>query len=760
MILSIKGKLLILVGAIIIVYSCVMGYVLIRFKQELRNDAEKITESYLRQNANEVRTIFNQDFGIARTLSSTFESTSALDQDNREYLTTQALTSAIKQDKRYLSTWLTIELSAINPEWTLPYGRLRYTHYYEGPPETDSVNLTGDTNGSLYHQLKVSGRELLSEPYLLSSTSTIADERANKLGTSICAPLLRDGKFIGVTGMDIELNMFDFITTIKPFEDASTFLISHEGTLVAHEDKTLIGKSITQLFSQDSALIMKHITEGTSLTLINDALNNTESLIVIAPVFIARTNMPWAIATVVPVSTLNTSIDTILWQTIALSLAGLVLLIGFVLWVANRISRPVQLVKMRLSELAQGNINAKNITNINSRDELGDMIQSVNQLTQSLDAKVRFATDIGAGNLDTSFDTVSADDTLGNALLTMRHNLKQIKADDEIRSWTSEGLGKLNEVLRITNTNTDEYYLNGLRNLLNYVKAKLGAIFLVDEEDSGEKYIELVAAYAYERKKFLEKRIAWGEGVIGQCILEGELVYMKKIPTQYLHITSGLGEAIPRELIIAPLKTESEILGALELASFHEFKPHEIDFIKKVCEIMAASINSYRNNFRTQKLLEKARANEQQMREAEEEMRQNLEEMEATQETMTRTQSELQDNQLKLNYFINGTGDSIIMFDTRYKIVLINDILKKRYKGTEYEMFVGDNILDKLGNTYDYWKPKYDQVLAGEKLEFSIQSQLKTETTTRQYVMSPIFDELGKVKYALIRTNDVRGKEL
>jgi len=122
---------------------------------------------------------------------------------------------------------------------------------------------------------------------------------------------------------------------------------------------------------------------------------------------------------------------------------------------------------------------------------------------------------------------------------------------------------------------------------------------------------------------------------------------------------------------------------------------------------------------------------------------------------MTRTQAELQDNQIKLNYFINGSGDSILMFDQRYKIILINDVLKKRYKGSEYEMALGDNILDKLGSTFDYWKPKYDQVLAGEKLEFSIQSQLKTETSTRHYVISPLLDENGKVKYVLVRTYDI-----
>jgi len=748
---------MLLAGAIIIIYSCVMAFVLTRFKQELHHDAEQLTQSYLQQNANEVRMIFNQDFGIARTLASTLGNTPDFDHQDRLYLTAQALTGAIRQDKRYLSTWLTIELSAIDDTWSLPYGRARYTHYFEGPPVTDSANLTGDITGSLYHQLKTSKKELMAEPYLLSSTSVEADERLNKLGTSICAPLIRDGKFIGSAGMDIELNVFDFIITIKPFPDASTFLVSHSGILVAHENSSLIGKSVSHLFENDSTHVLQRVESGKALNQVVTPVGGEESLLVIVPVPIARTGSPWAIATMVPVKTLNAGVNKILWQTLGLSLIGLLILMAAVLYIANHLSRPIQLVKSRLQQLADGNIEVEKYVH-GSNDEVGAMITSLDQLTQSLDAKVKFASNIGSGKLDSDFEAISQHDKLGNALLTMRGNLKQIKADDDIRTWTSEGLARMNEVLNQHAGRSDDFYLIVLKNLLACVSAKIGAFYLVDDED-GEKSISMVAAYAYERKKFLEKKINWGDSLIGQCILEGDMMYLKEIPQHYLHITSGLGEANPSVLLIVALRTETDVLGAIELATFHELKPHEIDFVKRVCSVIAVSVQSLRVTQRTRKLLDKAQANEQQMREAEEEMRQNLEEMQATQEQMIRAQAELQDNQLKLNYFINGTGDSIVMFDTHYKIVLINDVLKKRYQGTEYEMRVGDTILEKLGTTRDYWKSKYDQVINGEKLEFSIKSQLKTETTIRHYVMSPVMDG-GKVKYVLVRTYDEVRKTL
>jgi GAF domain-containing protein len=138
----------------------------------------------------------------------------------------------------------------------------------------------------------------------------------------------------------------------------------------------------------------------------------------------------------------------------------------------------------------------------------------------------------------------------------------------------------------------------------------------------------------------VNKQIAVGEGLLGQAYLEKDTIYLTDIPAGYLQITSGLGEANPACLLIVPLKTQDSVEGVLEIASFREFEDHEIAFVEKLAESIAAAIASVRINERTQNLLQEARQQAEELRSQEEEMRQNMEELVATQEEMKRKEAE------------------------------------------------------------------------------------------------------------------------
>jgi hypothetical protein len=67
------------------------------------------------------------------------------------------------------------------------------------------------------------------------------------------------------------------------------------------------------------------------------------------------------------------------------------------------------------------------------------------------------------------------------------------------------------------------------------------------------------ACYAFNRSKHITQRILPGDGLIGQAFLEKETVYLKDVPDQFVRITSGLGEANPRHVLIVPLKMNETI---------------------------------------------------------------------------------------------------------------------------------------------------------------------------------------------------------
>jgi PAS domain S-box-containing protein len=198
-------------------------------------------------------------------------------------------------------------------------------------------------------------------------------------------------------------------------------------------------------------------------------------------------------------------------------------------------------------------------------------------------------------------------------------------------------LAKFADILR-TNQN-DLYAFSDLviGNLVNYLGANQGGIFIVTENDFDEHLqLELMGCYAWGRNKFIEKKIDYGQGLLGQAWQSNEMIYLTDIPEQFAKITSGLGESNPTAVLIVPVSANGVVFGVMELYFFNPLEDYKADFTYKIAESMAITLASVKTNQRTQELLHESQELTDQMRAQEEEMRQNMEELQATQETAER----------------------------------------------------------------------------------------------------------------------------
>lgn len=302
----------------------------------------------------------------------------------------------------------------------------------------------------------------------------------------------------------------------------------------------------------------------------------------------------------------------------------------------NAITKPIAGLSDLISMLSQGKF--VSVTLKKGKDEIGRMAEAIENMLGGLRAKAEFAESIGKGNYESNFNLLSQEDVMGGALIQMRDNLKKAADEDRKRNWTTEGLAKFADILRSRTNNLSELSDSIVSNLVRYMNMNQGALFLVNDDSQSETFIEMAACYAYDRKKYIGKRIEIGEGVTGQSIQERDTIYLSDIPGDYLKITSGLGEALPRNLLVVPLKLDEQIFGAVELASFQLIEPYQIEFVEKLGESIASTISAVKVNGRTKKLLEETQFQAEQMRAQEEEMRQNMEELSATQEEMHRAQ--------------------------------------------------------------------------------------------------------------------------
>jgi PAS domain S-box-containing protein len=300
-----------------------------------------------------------------------------------------------------------------------------------------------------------------------------------------------------------------------------------------------------------------------------------------------------------------------------------------------------------------------------------------------------FAEALTEGNYSADLE---AHDTFAQSLLTLRNRLRENREmqqkreeEDKERNWTSEGLAKFGDILRTDrDSKLEDRAYHIISNLVTYLDTNQGGLFIKETDEANESYFRLLAAYAYNRKKYLDKKILLGEGLIGATAQEKKTTYLTDIPENYVNITSGLGRANQKSLLIVPLKIEEEVFGVVELASFNPFKPYQIAFVEKVGENIASTISNLQLSNRTEKLLSQSQQQAEELAAQEEELRQNMEEMQATQES-------LQESQAKTQMIFQNALDAIITIDKHGLIDQFNPSAERLF-GYKADEVYGQNI--------------------------------------------------------------------
>lgn len=332
------------------------------------------------------------------------------------------------------------------------------------------------------------------------------------------------------------------------------------------------------------------------------------------------------------------SFDVLRWIIIGLGVALSVIGVVRATFTANSITRPLKYIQGIILRLGVGELPEESNRTFNN-DEIGEMAKAVEQLVTGLRATSNFAENIGNGNLKASFTPLSEADVLGNSLLEMRANLQKVAEDDKKRNWATEGVAKFSEILRQNNDNINKLSDEIVANLVKYLGANQGGLYIVNDDDTNdEPYLYLAGCYAWDKKKYIDQKIAYGEGLTGQSWQEKDTLFITDVPQDYISITSGLGDANPTSIIIVPLKINEQVYGVVEMASFNVFQDFEIEFVEKIGESIASTLSTAKVNERTNRLLEESQMMTEQMKAQEEEMRQNMEELQATQEEMERAQ--------------------------------------------------------------------------------------------------------------------------
>ncbi|MEH1890217.1 MAG: response regulator [Nostoc sp.] len=237
-------------------------------------------------------------------------------------------------------------------------------------------------------------------------------------------------------------------------------------------------------------------------------------------------------------------------------------LIGFIL--TRHISVPLKRVSESAEKLADGDLSVS-LPDSDRQDEIGVLTRTFNQM-----------------------------------ILNLRNTTRK---NDE-QNWLKSNLAEFTQMLQ-GHRNLESVSRLILSNLAPMVGASQGVFYFMDSIDD-EPVLKLLSSYAYKERKNLANQFRLGEGLVGQSALEKQRILLTEVPSDYIRISSGLGEAPPLNIIVLPILFETQVSAVIELASFGPFNELHLRFLEQLSEILGVFLNNIASQLQTQQLLEES----------------------------------------------------------------------------------------------------------------------------------------------------------
>ncbi|MDH6127353.1 HAMP domain-containing protein [Kitasatospora sp. GP82] len=267
------------------------------------------------------------------------------------------------------------------------------------------------------------------------------------------------------------------------------------------------------------------------------------------------------------------------------------------------------------------------------------LTENVNELAGNLTRQVRAIAEVTSavaeGDLTRSITVDASGEVadLKDNINAMVESLRETTRANQEQDWLKTNLARLTGLIQGHRelAAVAELIMDELTPLL---WAQYGAFYLAEESADGT---ELVLITSYGRSNVTgPERIGLGQSLVGQAARSRRIITVQDLPSGYATISSSLGHAAPRELIVLPIVVEDQLLGVVELAALHSFSQLHRDFLERFAEAVGANLSTLLANARTDELLEESQR-------LTAELRARSEELQRGQEELRRSNAELED---------------------------------------------------------------------------------------------------------------------
>ncbi|MEH2437434.1 MAG: HAMP domain-containing protein [Nostoc sp.] len=288
-----------------------------------------------------------------------------------------------------------------------------------------------------------------------------------------------------------------------------------------------------------------------------------------------------------------------------------------------------------------------------------DLTDNVNELAATLTTQLRaiaeVATAVTKGDLTRSIAVEALGEVaiLKDNINQMIANLRETTQKNTEQDWLKTNLAKFTRMLQ-GQRDLETVSKLILSELAPLVGAQHGVFFLMESVEH-TPYLKLISSYAYRERRHLANRFHLGEGLVGQCALEKERILLTEVPSDYVKISSGLGEATPLNAVVLPVLFEGQVTAVIELASFRRFSEIHLTFFDQLTESIAIVLNTIAASMRTEELLkqsqslaEELQTQQNELRETNKRLEQQAQSLKTSEDLLKGQQEELQQTNAEL----------------------------------------------------------------------------------------------------------------
>ena len=387
---SLRTRILVLVGLAVVISFVATLTVVTRRSEAV---AESISLAELNElslkNANYVVSEIGGSFHITETLASTLKGLKNNGTPTREDADAM-LRQTLEDNPNLVGVWTCWEPNAFDgKDWNYRNkpghdntGRFIPYYYYAG----NEINLDYlvDYNvpgaGDYYLYAKEVMGEVIMDPYLYEI------DGVDVLLTSIVAPIIIDGEFLGVAGVDYKLDTFqEMISAIHPYEVGYATLIANNGSYVAAANPEYVGMDIGN--DEVMSTLKEHVAEGLAYedkwTIGGEAYH-----VHYVPIKLGEANTPWSIGVHVPMDKLHETVNGIRLFGLAAASISIVMVLLILLMISRNIVRPMRDTIHILKDIAEGEGDLTKRIQVSATDETGEFAKWFNIFVDKIQALI------------------------------------------------------------------------------------------------------------------------------------------------------------------------------------------------------------------------------------------------------------------------------------------------------------------------------------------------------------------------------------